>query len=340
MTTRNVVRMASAILMVAAGSAWAGSEERLGTGGAPEMRLPVGARSVALGGSSLGAVSGAEALFYNPAGLAASDSPTEVLFSHTQYLADMDVNFFGVAQTLGNLGMLGISAKVLSVGEIAYTDESAPDGTGEVFNPTFAVLGFTYARRMTDRVNFGGTLSYVSERILQETAAGVAFDFGFQYDTGYQGLRLGMAMKNFGPNLEFRGSDFERNLRLPGDDPQAGNRTVASGAAKFEIPSYFQLGASYPVLRGTNQMTVHGLFQNNSYGVDEASFGSEWMYRKDVALRAGYRFTTDDDFLFGLSYGLGVRIPFGSANLWVDYAGQTVSDYFDDVQHVSLSFVF
>jgi len=340
MKTRRILGMAMAILVIVTGAAWAGSEERLGTGGASELRLPVGARAIAMGGASLGSVSGAEALFYNPAGAAATDSPTEVMFSHTQYIADMDVNYFGVTQSMGALGVLGLSAKVLSIGDIPFTNEAAPDGTGEIFSPTFATMGLTYAKRMTDRVNFGGTLSYISERILQETAAGAAFDFGFQYDTGYQGMKLGMAMKNFGPNLEFNGSDFDRNLLLPGDDPQSGSRTVSSGSARFEMPSYFQLGLSYPVVQGANSLTLHGIYQSSSFGQDEGCVGGEWMYRRDAALRLGYRYNSSDDFLYGLSYGAGLRVPLGTANLWVDYAGQTVSDFFDDIQHLALSIVF
>jgi len=332
--------MALAILMFTAGAAWAGSDERVGTGGAPELRLPVGARSTALAGATLGSVAGAEALYYNPAGIVATDNKTEVLFSHTQYIADMNVNYFGLAQSLGDLGSLGVSVKVLSVGDIAFTSESAPDGNGETFSPTFSTLGLTYGKRMTDRVNFGGTVYYVAEKILQETAAGVAFDFGFQYDTGYHAMKIGMAMKNFGPNLEYRGSDFDTNLRPPDSDPQSGNRTFSSGSAEFELPSNFQFGASVPITQGVNNLTAYGIYLNNSFAQDEGRFGLEYGWRKDAALRIGYKASGNSDDLFGLSYGLGVRVPLGGSSLWVDYAGQTVSDFFDDVQHVSLALTF
>ncbi len=335
------IGMVLAILALHSGTAMAGSETRLGTGGALELRLPAGARSTALAGADIGSVSGAEALFYNPAGLAATESATEVLFSHTDYVADMDVNYFGVAQRIGGLGMLGLSVKVLSVGEIPVTTESAPDGTGDIFSPTFSTLGVTYARQMTDRVNFGGTLYYVSEKVLQETAATVAFDFGFQYDTDYRGLKLAMTMKNYGPNTAFGGADFDRLQRLTSDDPQSANRNVTLSPSSFELPSYFQMGLSYPVFREAgNTLSLHGLYQSNSFGVDEGRVGAEWMYRKDGALRVGYKFSSNEDDLFGLSYGAGIRVPLGGTNLWVDYAGQQVSDFFDDVQHVAVSIVF
>src|SRR5438093_7067107 len=182
-----------AALALHAGFAWAGTEERLGTGGASELRIPVGARSVGLAWSNLGSVSGAEALFSNPAGLAATDNRTEVLFSYARYIADMNLNYVAIAQKVGELGSLGFSAKVLDVGDIIRTTETAPDGTGDVFSPTFATIGLSYAKTLTDRVNFGGTLNYVSESVLQTNSNGVSFDFGFQYDTGYHGMRLGAA---------------------------------------------------------------------------------------------------------------------------------------------------
>jgi hypothetical protein len=332
--------VALAILTVGVGTSWAGSTQRLGTAGAPELRLPVGARSTALAGANIGDVSGVEALYFNPAGLAGSDNATQVMFSHTDYLAGMGLNYVGIGRSLGGLGMIGVSVKVLSIGDIEKTTETAPDGTGEIFSPTFSTLGLTYAKRMTDRVNFGGTAYYVSEHIMQETAAGVAFDFGFQYDTGYHGMKLGMAMKNFGPNLNFSGSDFELNQRLNVDDPQSGNKTLALSSANFEMPSTFQLALSLPLVQGVNTFALHGLYQNNSFDVDEGRVGAEFVLHKVFALRGGYKITSNSDDLFGLSYGAGVRVPLGATQMWVDYAGQTVSNFFDDVQHVSLNMLF
>ena len=118
---------------------------------------------------------------------------------------------------------------MLDVGDIIRTTETAPDGTGDVFSPTFVTFGVTYAKSLTDRVNFGGTLNYVSESVLQTRSNGVSFDFGFQYETGYHGIRIGAAMKNFGGSQNFGGSDFESNQHFPEDDPQAANCTLARG---------------------------------------------------------------------------------------------------------------
>src|SRR5439155_4633028 len=246
------------------------------------------------------------------------------VFTHTKYIADIDLNYFGVAQSFGDWGSLGFSAKVLSIGEMLRTTEDSPDGNGETFSPTFSTLGLTYARRMTDRVNFGGTVYYVAERIMQETAAGAAFDFGFQYDTGFSGVRLGMSMKNFGRQMTFTGSDLERDVRLSTDDPQAKARTLTLTSSDFELPSYFQLGTSVPLTRGVNEVTAYGSYQSNSFGLDNGCAGAEFAYRKTGALRVGYMYSSEENRLFGFSYGAGLGVSVGASKVWVDYAGQTV----------------
>jgi hypothetical protein len=338
---KTTLSLALAGLMTISTPARAGSPERLGTSGADELRLPVGVRSLGLGGADAGSVAGVEALYYNPAGIAMAAAPTELMFSYARLIADLNLNYVAVTQKMGNVGTLGLSVKALSVGDIERTTETAPDGTGEIFAPTFAVIGLSFGRELTDRVTFGGTVSYLSEHILQENAHGIAFDLGFQYDTDYRGLRFGLSMKNVGASPEFTGTDFERLQQVGGDDPQSAKRALSSSSAGFELPTSFQFGLSYPALRGPQgTLTLHGLYTSNSFMVDEGRIGGEYLYRKDYALRAGYKITSDGTDLFGFTYGAGIRVAMGASHLWLDYAGQSVSEFFDDVQHVALTLQF
>ena len=323
-----------------AGVASAGTEGRLGTGGNSSGRILVGAKSVGLDFSNLASTQGVEAMFANPAGLAAGEAGTEVLFSHAAYIADMDLNYVAIAQTMGGMGRVGFTAKVLSIGDIIRTTETAPDGTGDIIHPTFTTLGLSYAKALTDRVNFGGTVHLISEKVMSTGATNVSFDFGFQYDTGVRGIRLGAAMQNFGAQQQFSGEDFDQNLLLPQDDPQSANRTLSLTTAAAELPSLFSGSVSYPVMVGQNALTVHGVYQSNSFNVDEFRFGGEYIYRKQFSLRLGYKYTTNNDEIFGLTYGLGVQVPIGSTKMDLDYAGQSVSDFFNDVQHLGLTFRF
>ena len=147
-------------------------------------------------------------------------------------------------------------------------------------------------------------------------------------------------MQNFGNAQQFGGEDLDRSSQFPEDDPEAAPRTVSLSTSEAELPSLFTASVSYPALVGVSALSIHGVYQSNSFNVDEFRFGGEYTYRKQFALRLGYKFTSSDSEIFGLTYGLGVQIPLGSSKMDLDYAGQSVSDFFDDVQHVGLTFRF
>jgi hypothetical protein len=307
----------------------------------------------------VGDVSGVEAMFYNPAGLGGL-AKTEAMFSHTQYFADMKLNYAAVATSLGGAGVLGFSAKVLSVGDVVVTTESAPEGTGEIAQPTFTVLGITWAKMFTDRVLFGATGNLVSEHVINQSASGMAFDFGVQYVTGWRGLKLGMVMKNFGPGMTYSGPGTEISV-LPGDqDPSGQPRIFTSETAAFELPSFFAMGASCD-LYSVPQYKIKALcaLQNNNFQGNALRAGLEWTYRDLFALRGSYygsiRGTTDantgedhskfsggDDLYTGVALGGGIKVRTGdTGRMGVDFSWRPVrAGLFDDTIDVGLRLSF
>src|SRR5688572_339232 len=98
--TRTMKWILPAVLLLGAAPALAGGLDRLGTAGAQELRVPVGAASVALGGSSVAMGGGLSNVFYNPASLAATDE-SEAMATWSSYLADADVNYIAFSTKLG-----------------------------------------------------------------------------------------------------------------------------------------------------------------------------------------------------------------------------------------------
>jgi hypothetical protein len=340
-----------------AGLAQAGSDGRKGTEGALELKLPVGPRGIALGNAVASDATGVDALFYNPAGLATTQN-TEVAFSHTNYIADMKINFAAVATNLKGLGVLAFNVKVLSVGDIIVTTEDAPEGTGQILNPSFTTLGGSWAKQFTDRVNFGATATLVNEHILDATATGVAFDFGVQYFTGWRGLRFGVAMKNFGTPMTYGGPAFDASVSPPGTDPTSSNRTFRSTSASFELPSYFNFGASANIANSANQrLTLLTSYQSSNFGADNLCGAAEWSYRNTFALRGSYfgsiretpdpitgestvRVVTGDDVYSGYALGAGALVHAGEMKLGIDIAWRPVREFFDDTVDAGLTLRF
>jgi len=334
-------------LLGIAGQALAGGLDRMGTAGAQELRIPVGAASIAIAGSAVALGNGIGNIYYNPASLAAVDN-AEAIISYSTYLADSKVNYGAVSTKVGAAGNVAFSVKVLNIGDIIVTTEAAPEGTGEILNPTYSVFGLTYGRRMTDRVSLGVTANYINEKIAQTQATGFAADLGVQYDTGWRGLRFGFAMKNIGPNMTFSGPDFEQRFTLPSDDPSAQPHVVSLEATSFELPSYLQVGVSYDVGVSEKQhATIYGTFQGNNFSTDEYRLGAEYLLGEHIALRGGYvgqlALNSADrqaDYLYSFSYGAGLNFKMGDRPLSFDWAGSHAGQFFSYNQQVSLRLAF
>lgn len=325
--------------------AHAGDQSRIGTAAAQELRIPAGSRGTALGGAILASVNGAEAMYWNPSGVIFGSSKREALFSYLDYMADMNMNYFALTTKLRDDIAVGVSAKVFSVGDIIVTTEDAPEGTGEVLDPTFSVVALTYSQKLTDRVAFGSTIKYIHEGIKRQAANGLAFDFGFQYKTALDGLTLAIAMRNFGPDLRFNGPDLDRTVSLsdaiPSADPQATSRIFRTTLASAELPTSIEIGVAYEFLASElGKATFSATFRNNNLATDEYQAGVEYEVRQMLQLRGGYAVSPTGDtlpngfnkeYIMGPSFGFGLNVPMGGENrsFRVDYAyGKT--EFFQD----------
>lgn len=326
-----VIILMIVLLVVSLGSAYAGNDRRIGTAGAQELRIPVGSRGTAMGGSVIADVSGVEAIYWNPAGLAYTTG-TEAMFTHQPYLVDIDVNFAGVATTIEDFGTIAAAVKIVSIGDIEETTDDFPDGTGRIYSPTMSVLSLSYSRILTNRVVFGITGKVVHEKIFDATATGTAFDIGFIYNPDWRGLKIGMVIKNYGPEMSFSGRGFDRKV----DERQASPK-----GASFDLPSSFNLGISYDfVNQGMNLATVSGNFVSNNYSLDLWQGGAEYVYDDKYALRAGYNYSTQDSWLYGFSLGAGLKIDFQGTTIGVDYSWTETEDVFDANQYITLKVHF
>lgn len=327
------------VVLAMAASAFAGNEGRIGTAGAQELRIPVGSRGIAMGGAAIAGITGTEAIFWNPAGVAEIEG-TEAAFSHQSYIADINVNFAAVATRLGDFGTVGLSAKVLTMDDIAVTSELFPEGTGEVFAPAFSVFALTFSRRLTDRVAFGVNAMYLNESIFRENASGMAFDFGFTYNPNFAGLTFGAVIKNWGPEMRFDGPDFEVDIQMPGGDPNSPSKTVRTQSTTFELPSSVQLGMAYELVnQNRNAVVLNSTYQSNNFNNDELRVGGEYGYNESIFLRGGYSYSSQDEYIEGLTLGLGLAFHIGETRMVFDYSwAQT--EYFDDKQFYTVKLQF
>ncbi|PIU45828.1 MAG: hypothetical protein COS95_01755 [Ignavibacteriales bacterium CG07_land_8_20_14_0_80_59_12] len=316
-------------LVLTATDAVASGRNRSGTAGAQELLIPVGARGISLSGTYIGGFTGLDAIYYNPAGLSRMTNSTQAMFSHTSYMADIGIEYGGVGAKFG-FGTVALTLKSISFGDIPVTDELNPDGTGATYSPTFTVLGFTYSRDLTDRITVGATFNYVHEGIMSTTANGFAANAGVQYNGvgGVPGLKLGVALKNLGLDMQFDGADLFRVMQAQGTlrDPAL----AKVEAATFQLPSLLEVGLSYDYTPMENsRLSLAGMYQNNNYSDDEYRLGLEYAYNDMFFLRGSYSLTqagSTDEFkiLYGPGFGAGIHYNAGGVDLTLDYAYQSL----------------
>jgi len=314
-------------LLFAVNIGFGGPRNKLGTSAAPELLIPVGSIGTSLSGSNLSNISGVDAIYWNPAGLSnLNNKKAEILFSHSIYFADMNMQYLAVGANLGSLMNLGFSIRSLNIGDIVETTELQPEGTGTIFKPTYIVAGLTLSRQMTDKIRFGTNVKFISENVANVSANGIALDFGLQYKGGNTGLAFGIAIKNLGPAMTFNGSGLDRTITALNQTTSV-QRVILQD---FDLPTSLEMGVSYSTPIGKNNfVNLYSAFNNASFSSDEYRFGLEYNWNNILSLRGGanvYPDKEESEALFGPTFGVGMRYPIGSMSIGLDYAYRHVTE--------------
>ncbi len=313
------------LLIVIVSFIFGGSKNHTGTGGASELTIPIGARSIGMGCSTVATAAGIDALFFNPAGAARITGGTTLFASHMNYIADIGIECGAVSVDVPSLGVLSLQLTGYSVGEILITTTNTPDGTGATFTPQFMTAGFTYSKTLTDRISIGVTATYISETMALVTATGFAFSAGAMYENlgGVNGLKFGVALKNLGPQMKYDGS----GLNVKGDATSLDRPPsyYKADSAPFELPSSFEIGFGYSnVLANDHALMVSTAFQNNNFSDDAYRIGVEYAFQNAIFLRGGYDYSPSQvdqrENIFGATFGVGLRANVAAVDVSFDYA--------------------
>jgi len=321
------------------------SAPKMGTAGAVELLIPMGARNVAMGGANIANIGGTGAIYWNPAGLSLLEAG-EATFSYMDYFADMKVSYLAAGVRAGKLGVIGLSLQVFDIGEIYVTTIESPEGTGEVLSPDYITAGITYAKRFTDRISFGTNMKVISEKLGSMSASVFAFDLGLQYVSPF-GIAFGVTMKNIGGDLEYDGNAHEFDSEIQWVNPNATTRKTKLDLAAHELPTSMNMGLSYVYDLGElGNLNLSGVYNNNSFELDHIGLGAELGIKEMFFIRAGYLsmlypddWDWDKESQFGLSMGFGLNLNFAGTNIMFDYANRPM-ELFDANQYFSVSFGF
>ncbi len=260
---------------------------KTGSAGAQFLKIGVGARGVAMSDACAAVCNDASSIFWNPAGLT-QISNTSIMFAHTEWLADISYEAVAIAKTFNNIGTVGLSVAYLSSGEIEETTVEMQDGTGRTFDTGDLMVGISFARQMSDRFSIGSNFKYIQERLDTEKAWTWAIDMGTVYWTGFRSLRIGMYIRNFGPELKLNGTYVDLDDGNPVLDPDT-QKPEQKSYLPYDMPMAFAAGIAYDVFENENRkLTVAMDLVHPNDNVEKLNIGGEFTLLKILSLRAGY----------------------------------------------------
>lgn len=271
------------------------------------LRIPQGARAVAMGGAYTAVVRDATSMYWNPAGLGFVRS-SQVTFQNNQYIADISQNYLAMALPT-YIGTWGFSANVLTIEDIERTTLTSGQAgqTLGFFGARDIAVDMGWGAEVMVGVSLGASARFITSRIYDEEGTTMTGDVGVQFKP-LDRWTIGVALKNYGGDIRY-------------------NRV------KEPLPRSLRVGTAFRFLSRQNLIVSMEL---NKVRYDDLfmNFGVEYTFFKHLSLRGGYSLEYKD-VKEGLTGGIGVRVGFIDA----DYAFIPFG-LFGDTHRFSLTFRF
>ena len=333
-----------AVLLLALGATLVDAQtQKAGLNSAAFLKVGVGARQVALGSAVTSMNEDVTNMFWNPAGVAMKDQSAQASFTYNNWIGGLSQEAAAVSYNWADIGTIGIGFQSFGISGIAadrdngYTDPQLQAlVTDQVSTSTYdyqdLLLQATYSRYITDYLTLGASVKYIHEKIDDVGAGTIGFDLGTVYNIGVLGWSVGARVNNLGGDLKF--IDFASPM-----------------------PLTFSIGTSLaPVDQGITRWMLALDIVKPQDGTQYYYAGTELGFNKTFFVRAGWKFNYS---WFGLngsgidagttwrapiqtslergSFGAGVRVPFDTYVINVDYA-YTVFSALQDVHRFTISF--
>ena len=261
-----------------------------GTSAAHFLKIGQGSRAVAMGEAYVAMSADASGLYWNPGGISRAPG-AQLTFGYTNWIADVNLNYFGVIFPLYGVGTFGTAITSVTMDDMLVRTEEEPDGTGEHFSPSMLSMQLSFARNLTDRFSLGFNAKYIQEQIWHMSASTMAIDMGTLFRTQFKDMRLGMSISNYGGSMQMSGRDalvrHDPDVNADGNNDQIpANQSLEA----WDLPLLFRVGVALDVFDlGISKLTVamDALHPNDNY--ESVNLGAEFNVMDRFFLRGGFK---------------------------------------------------
>lgn len=300
----------------------------------PFLLIGPNSRFSAMGETGTAIADDATAMHWNPAGLAFQQENTEINFTHSPWLAGLNISdlfydYLAAKKYIkGIRGTIGVDLTYLNIGTIIQTDEFGNNiGNYKAYEFAFAAA---YSTKVTSDLGLGVTARFIysnlsSVKVANEQGSGTAYSTSFDLSMLYR----------FSKGPKFIKDRFSFGVNLSNMGPKI---TYVDAAQADPLPTQLRFGIAYKIFKNAgNDLTLaadfskllvnrksstevdpfyKAVFTSFKGGISEigksfqSSVGVEYWYGKPrlIALRAGY-FYEDPDYgnRKYITLGAGIR---------------------------------
>ncbi len=308
-------------LIFLSGSLLFSQTSKVGTTGAQFLKISASARAVGMGEAFTGLADDISSIHWNPAGLA-NLNQREAIFLHSQWLASMQYDFAAISFPLeAGTSTIAFFTTFLTTPEERVRTVYYPQGTGETFQSIDFNLGFSYSRKLTEKLTLGSNFKYIRQSIWRANGSTWAIDFGTLYQTDFHDLKFGLAISNFGPPIKLEGQTS--SLFVDIDPDFEGNLPVRARleTEEWELPLAFRFGFAMNLLKtAQNRITIASDFSHPNDNNQYVNVGTEYTFQRLFSIRAGYHGLGMEELDGGLTFGGGFAFSPGETYIRFDYA--------------------
>ena len=308
---RAVFTIASLVSALLAGSinpAFA-SEEKNGTFGATFLRVPIGAKVMAVPDIVAGMQADASLTFSNPA-LVADLNRGQLFLSTANWLDDLSLNAASFAMPIGSSGLTwSLGSRFLYSGDLQGFDSSNQLVETDSYYDVSASTGL--AKRFEGiGLAIGGDVTYIRSHMPDADGDGLTFDVGASYQLNAH--RVDLFARDLGGKISYKDRDYD-------------------------IDSRVVLGYGYMLHRGWGRLDMGGQISMSRSEYQRVRIGASYAMNNYLTLRSGFNHVFATETSTGVPITAGFGFHYRSVSL--DYAF-TEHEYFSNTHTFSLVFGF
>lgn len=246
------------------------------------LRLDIGARASALGGSFNSVQNDVNSIFYNPAALSTLTN-RQATAGFFKYLLDINSGNFAYSQRFKDIGYFGAGIRYINYGSFEKFDEQSNNlGT---FSANEIAVSLGYSNVSKNNFHYGVNLKFIYSGIGDYSSTAIAADLGVLYSIPVSQWNFGLSLLNAGTQLKKYNSTSET------------------------LPLDLRLGISKKLehLPLRVHLELDNLTEKQDRFVDRfknLSVGGEFDFSENVRFRIGYNNSQRQDLKTGSSLGI------------------------------------